>query len=106
MKDCLICFDFKCTFDEVGMVEGISPILSWTHQILYEHSMHIILLSAERIGPFSSTPSTLDISPRLYQVPATRLLPSNVPTPNSGLKQYECGCMKPLLCAKQSSTGI
>jgi hypothetical protein len=38
---------FKCllrlnTFYEVGMVERVSPVLSWTHQILYEHSIHYI----------------------------------------------------------------
>ncbi len=31
---------------------------------------------------------------------------SNVPKPNSGLTQYECGRMKPFLCAEQSWTGI
>jgi hypothetical protein len=63
----------------------------------------IVLQWAERIGPLSSKPSTIDIFPRLHQEPAMHLLSSNVLPPNSGLTQYECGRMKPLLCAKQSS---
>jgi hypothetical protein len=46
------------------------------------------------------------LSPLLYQDPAMHLLPSSVLQPNSGLTQYECGHMKPLVCAKQSSTSI
>jgi hypothetical protein len=61
---------------------------------------------AERIGPLSSTPSTTDGSSLLVPRDAMRLLPSNIPPPNLGLIQYECGRMKPLLCAKQSSRGI
>jgi hypothetical protein len=49
----------------------------------------------------------MDVSP--FPVPragyGTHTLPSDVLPPNSGLTQYECGRMKPLLCAKQSSTG-
>jgi hypothetical protein len=45
-----------------------------------------VVRRAERIGPLSSTP--MDISPRLFQEPAMRLLPSNVLPPNSGLPQY------------------
>jgi hypothetical protein len=56
-----------------------------------------VLLGSERMGPLSLTPSTMDVSPRLYQELATRLLPSYFPTYNTGLRQYECGRMKPLL---------
>ncbi len=56
---------------------------------LLEHCNHLqnkintiknVLLDSERVGPLSSTPSTVNISPRLYQEPATRLLPSYFPT--------------------------
>ncbi len=60
----------------------------------------VVLLQVERMGPLNSTPSTIDISPRLYQEPAMHLLPSNVPPPNPGLTQYEWGRMKLSLCAK------
>ncbi len=64
-----------------------------------------VLRGAERIGSLSSTPSTMDISSRLYQAPATHLLPSNEPPPNSSLTQQEWS-YETFMCAKQSSTGI
>ncbi len=80
-----------------GFKSRLSPYFCWFKTLLWIFNKIKLSSTAQRVN--CSTP-------RLYQEPATRWLPSNVPSPNLGLTQYECGRMKPLLCAKQSSTGI
>ncbi len=90
---------------------GLYKILSWTK---YLHQQNLVVnkivastkCTRRKNGVTLLNPSTVNISPRLYQQPATCWLPSNLPIPKSGLTQYKCGCLKLLLCAKQSSTGI